>query len=206
MRLGILGTAVFVLAAWPSSQALGTACVPGHASLADQAGGVRVFWRAESLALCRGNRRTALTSVDNGTYVNAPPAVDLSADGRLIGYAASVLEAPGSAFVVSVERLRGRDRGVYETTTSFDGVGSLRVTPAGSVAWITCSRIGASEAGDLRCGHSARIVFAHRAADGPDALPVELARGHRIGLRSLRLAGAQLAWMDGGHRRTATLT
>ena len=208
-RRAVIAVAVAALGVtWGSAASDGRqrGCPPAGAEVADQEAGVTVFWRHAQLLACRSGRRTNITSLQDGTEVNEPPAIDLSADGRVVGYAASILDAPGSDFVVSVERLgRDVDRVAYRSGGRGDGVASLQVLSDGSVAWIECSVLDAGLGGRVECGNSTRTVFRHRGKDGPTAKPEVLARSPRIALKSLRLHGSVVSWRQAGRRRSASL-
>lgn len=182
------------------------ACPPAGARLADRDGSSAVYWREGDVLLCRGAQRTAVTHRENGDVANEPPAIDL-AGGRVVGFAASINDAPGSDFIVAVENVGADQPVLYSASNRGDGITSLRVLSDGSVAWIECTKPGASllYRGEVRCGNSTRAVFRHRASDGRRARPELLAFSPRIKAYSLRLDGTRLSWVQAGGRRSADL-
>jgi len=182
------------------------ACPPAGARLADRDGSSAVYWREGDVLLCRGVRRTAVTDRENGDVANEPPAIDL-AGGRVVGYAASINDAPGSDFIVSVENVGDDQPVLYRASNRGDGVTSLRVLSDGSVAWIECTKPGASllNHGEVKCGNSTREILRHRVRDGRKARPEVLARSPHIKAYSLRLDGTRISWVQAGRRRSANL-
>lgn len=157
-----------------------------------------------------GRREPEITL--NADDVYPAPAINLA--GPYLGYAARAsdgLDDADNIVVVDVRRNR-----LVNLAPLTGGVGSLRVSTRGSVAWIECPT-GQITAGKLDCATSVgrgedntlREVYrrTRRAEDRPGSFRSRselLARSHRIEIRSLHRKHGRIYWTQAHRTRHAS--
>jgi hypothetical protein len=151
-------------------------------------------------------RRIGLDSPIEGLYGHLPPALALN--GTVLGFTAtSCLEHCGTQ-VSAHDLARWPDdvinaSGATLKKNKIVSVGSITVTRAGALAWITCPPRTRSER-NPKCLEPGRNAGVYRAVDF--GRPAErLATGRDIDPSSLRRKGSTISWIQGGERRTAVL-
>jgi hypothetical protein len=153
-------------------------------------------------------RQIGLDSPIEGFYAHMPPALALN--GTVLGWAATDCSQECATEVHASDLARSPDEALnYSTATLREDeqvrIGSLTVTRAGGLAWITCPRRTRSEV-EPRCLKPGAKVGVYRKAAGFDTPTERVAFGRDIDPSSLRRRKSTISWIQGGERRTASLT
>lgn len=160
-------------------------------------------------------RRTLLDQPPD-TVVYPPPAIDLT--GYYVGYAIEGTDDPEGEedTIMQVRDLRTSDTPAFfgdayatSRTDFYDAkVGSVRIRPNGSMAWIACRTRDniPEEWGDprpscVRAGANDEV----RIMSAGESRPRTLQIGHAIDPRSLRLRDGRISWTSRGRTRSAPL-
>jgi hypothetical protein len=148
-----------------------------------------------------------LDSPIEGFYAHLPPALALN--GTVLGWAATdCSQECATEFHASDLALWPDEPLNYSAATLREDeqvrIGSLTVTRAGGLAWITCPRRTRSEVVP-RCLKPGAKAGVYRKAAGFDTPTERLAVGRDIDPSSLRRRKTRISWIEGGERRRASL-
>lgn len=183
------------------------ACPPKNSHTVAKGRYVRVLRpraRGSDLTACRyatGERRR-LENREDGRTAFGRPSLDVAGN-----WAATAIldETDPNAFptfvaIDAVNVRTGKRRGVYADPGGFVDVGPVKVTPRGSLAWVTC----APSMGPNPCtetGADDRVYAWAAEAEKPTLV----GSGKDIDPSSLALHGTTLSWLQGGVLRSAPL-